>query len=479
MLKETHNTSLPQIICDNLRQCQKDGYQLSKTRNKYGFFWDRGVGKTILELCIASNQIQYGKVLIITKEDLIYDNILQELDRLTKIGFPEFRFSVLLGTRKIISIKNKIFESHHIPDNYKPQIYLTSFSVFRDLWEEVCINIKTLIVDESGLLRNHWSKLSLAFRHAQDKFNFENIYLLSGLPAPNSEPEYFTQLYLIGQNLFGKSFEKYKEENFRIAKQNEPNAGKYVLKNPDEFKEKLKQVSQYISRHDIFKNIPEPILLKKYFTLTDEQRIYYDIVITQTKKYIREHSGFTIEILIPYIVKQIRWLQVICGLYVAEDGTRIRLKTNLYDTIWDSIEDTYEPILFWCNFDWEQANIVNYLVRKGKNVGFVHGNQSKEDQRIARQAFKDGKVQYLVLKPRSNAHGHNFQNVCSFAVYSTLTYSLDDKEQSFDRIFRPPYRKACTELCLIAKDTIQEPIYNAIQNKKNSALEVLNYLKTN
>lgn len=471
---------LSQTILKHLRPCQVTGYTIATVLHYYGFFWDRGVGKTLLELCIALNKIQYGKVLIVTKENLIHDNILQELNRFVKEhDFPEFRFATLLGSRKVISVKKKIFESHHVPDNYKPQVYLTSFNVFRDLWDEICSGIQTLIVDESGLLRNTWSKISLAFRHAKDKYNFENIYLLSGLPAPNSELEYFTQLYLIAQDKFGKSFEKYKEENFRIAKQSEPNPGKYILKNPTEFKEKLRDVSEYISRHDIFKNIPEPIQLKRYFVLTEEQQVYYDIVITQTKKFIREYSGTATEILIPYIVKQIRWLQVICGLYVAEDGTKVKLKTNLYDTIWDTIEDVYEPVLFWCNFDYEQASIVNYLAKKGRNVGFVHGGQSKEYQRVARQAFKDGKVQNLVLKPQSNAHGHNFQNVCSFAVYSTLTYSLDNKEQSFDRIFRPPYKKACTELCLIAKDTVQEIIYEAIQNKKNSALEVLNYLKTN
>ncbi len=467
----------PKLI-SKLRSYQVTGYTIATAVNRYGYFWDMGVGKTILELCIINYHKNLGKVLIVTKEDLIYDNILQQMNTLTKeCDYPEFRYAVLTGDRKSIYIKKKIFESQYIPDNYKPEVYITSFNVFRDLWEVIGKDIRTLIVDESGLLRNVWSKISIAFRHAMDKYNFPNVYLLSGLPAPNSELEYFTQLYLIGQDKFGKSFERYKEENFRIAKKDEPNTGKYVLKKPEEFKEKLKSVSQYISRHDVFKDIPEPIILKKYFSLTDEQKVYYDIVITQTKKYIREHSGESIEVLIPYLVKQIRWLQIISGLYISEEGNNTRLKTNLYDTIWDTVEDVNEPILFWCNFDYEQANIVNYLAKKGRSVGFVHGGQKKEEQRIARQAFKDGRVQNLVLKPRANAHGHNFQGVCSFAIYPTLTYSLDDTEQSIDRIFRPPYKKACTILFLIAKDTIQEVIYDAVRNKKNAALEVLNYLK--
>lgn len=468
---------IPTTLLKSLRQCQVAGIDIAYLRNFYAFYWDMGVGKTALQICIALLKKSKGTVLVVTKEELIKDNIMKECERLQKSGLPEFNYSILIGARKSILLKKKIFESSYLKQSQKPEIYFTSFNVFKDLWEYICVGVKTLIIDESGLLRNVYSRVSIAFRHAKDKFDFENVYLFSGLPAPNSEIEYFTQMYLIAPELFGKSFENYKSENFRVAGQKENNPGKLVLKDPERFKVKLKEVSQYIGRSEIFDKIPELIRIVKYFDLTEQQRIYYDLVINQTKKYIREHSGESIEVLFPYIAKQAIWLQIICGYYISEDGKQTKLPTNLYDTLYDVTKDKNEPIIIWCNFNYEQASIVNMLAKKGKEVAFVHGGQRKQERSMARQVFLDGKAQYLVLKPRANAHGFNFQNVCNFAIYPTLTYSLDDNEQSITRIFRPPFKKVCTAVSLVARDTIQEVIYEAIKNKRSSALEVLNYLK--
>lgn len=466
---------IPQNRLEKFRPHQMAGAELATHTTHYCYFWDRGVGKTLLCNAIAKIKVSHNgyKVLIVTKENLIYDNIVPDM----KLWFPEISFVVLAGARKHIANIKRILKSNMIPESQKPKVYITSFGVFRDIWDIICEGMDVLIIDESGLLRNAQSKLSVAFRHASDKYNFKCVYPMSGLPAPNSELEYFTQLYMVAPEIFGKSFNAYKEQNFRIARKAENNSGKYILKNPAEFREKMKPVSSYISRHDVFKNIKEPLRLKRYFDLTDEQQIYYYLVITQTKKYISDRQSEPIETLIPFLVKQVRWMQVICGLYKSEEGGQKELKTNLYDTMIDAIEDVNEPILIWCNYDYEQLKIINRLAKLGKSVSFVHGSQKQKDQRKARQAFKDGHVQYLVLKPGANAHGHNFQTVCSFAAYTSTTYSLDAKDQSTDRIFRPPYTKVCTILNLIARNTIAEVMDNAVENKRNVAMDVLNYLK--
>jgi len=466
---------IPQTTLKKFREHQVVGVEKAMQTTHYCYFWDRGVGKTLLCNAIATIKALHNKyqVLIVTKENLIYDNIVPDM----KAWFPAINFVVLAGARKHIINVKKILKSRLLSEADKPKVYITSFGVFRDICDIVCDGMDVLIVDESGLLRNAQSKISVAFRQANDKYNFKGIYLLSGLPAPNSEIDYFTQLSLIAPESFGKTYNSFRNQHFKLSKRSESKSRKYSLKTPVDFRDKLKLVSSYISRHDIFKGIKEPIKLKRYFDLTEEQQVYYDIVITQTKKYISERSGKSSQKIIPFLVKQVRWMQVICGLYRAEDGTQKELKTNLYDTMIDSLEDINEPVLIWCNYDYEQLMIINKLVKIGKRVSFVHGSQKQKDQRRARQAFKNREVQFLVLKPGANAHGYNFQNVCSFAVYTTTTYSLDNKDQSTDRIFRPPYTKVCTILNLIARNTIAEVMDSAVDNKRDVAMEVLNFLK--
>ena len=90
--------------------------------------------------------------------------------------------------------------------------------------------------------------------------------------------------------------------------------------------------------------------------------------------------------------------------------------------------------------------------------------------------FKDGTYQYLIANPQSAAHGLTFVN-CSYAVYFSLTYSYELAKQSQDRIHRIGQDSKCTYYYLIARDTIDEVVYKAVQEKKNLSESVLFYLK--
>jgi SNF2 family DNA or RNA helicase len=108
----------------------------------------------------------------------------------------------------------------------------------------------------------------------------------------------------------------------------------------------------------------------------------------------------------------------------------------------------------------------------------VYGDVSLTQKNENIKAFKEGKVQYLVANPASADKGLTLTNA-HFAIYFSLGYSYELFKQSIERIYGDiiKQKQRCTYYILIAKGTVDRIIYNAIQNKGDMSVDILNHLK--
>ena len=74
------------------------------------------------------------------------------------------------------------------------------------------------------------------------------------------------------------------------------------------------------------------------------------------------------------------------------------------------------------------------------------------------------------------AHGQTLTN-CSYAVYFSLSHSLELQDQSEDRIHRKGQINKCTYYFLLAKNTVDSSILDALQGKRDVAEAILNHIK--
>src|SRR5690606_16225642 len=94
------------------------------------------------------------------------------------------------------------------------------------------------------------------------------------------------------------------------------------------------------------------------------------------------------------------------------------------------------------------------------------------------RAFKERRVRYLIANPASADKGLTLTNA-HIAIYFSLGYSYELFKQSIERIYGSVVKqpKRCKYYIFIAKGTIDRAIYNAIQNKGDMSMAVLNHLK--
>lgn len=458
-----------------IRDYQIQSIETSRIVNRYAHYLRKGLGKTVIGTIIAKEKADQQKKILIVVRKITLRSPNGWFDHFAWIA-PKLLYADLClnksGKKEELIVRRKLID---VP------VYFINHEKFRLYWDVVCKGIDTIIIDESSLLRNHKSHLTRAFIKADQKYNFKDVHILSGLPAPNNPYEYFAQMLLVDKNLFGTHFESFLYSNFRKANRKKGELGSYILKNPEQFMEKLRTVAVYVDGKK--GDLPKEVVSPEYFELNEKQREYYNIVMSDIKDYVQTHKDLSVQTLLPEIAKTIKALEIICGFYINNtENKTIVIKTALYETVYNFLQTIpNEKVLIGTNFDAEQKLMVNYLVKKGHSVAFISGKHKDRERQEALNKFKSGNIQYLVANKEVLKYSINLENI-DYCIHTSLTHSFDDYDQFNGRIKRATggqEHRTVLIVPMIAEDTVCEPIFKAVQNKEDVSQAVLNYLLRN
>jgi SNF2 family DNA or RNA helicase len=81
----------------------------------------------------------------------------------------------------------------------------------------------------------------------------------------------------------------------------------------------------------------------------------------------------------------------------------------------------------------------------------------------------------IVIQQQSGGAGIDCTRA-SHCCYYGISHSLGDYEQSLARLRRPGQTKTCRYYHFVVKNTVEETIYEALQNKRDVVEEVLSRL---
>jgi SNF2 family DNA or RNA helicase len=122
----------------------------------------------------------------------------------------------------------------------------------------------------------------------------------------------------------------------------------------------------------------------------------------------------------------------------------------------------HAPVVVYCKFKEDLAAIKEVA----GNLGYVYGEISgrADDQ----EAFTSGKVNLLGCQIQAGGTGvDGLQEISHIAVYYSTGYSLTDYEQSLKRLDRPGQKFSVLNIHLLAEDTVDETIMQALDSKQN------------
>lgn len=342
------------------------------------------------------------------------------------------------------------------------------------------------VLDESSRLKNHKSittKTCLEIARFLDP-----RLILSGTPMPNSEMELWAQLNFIKPDILFSSFYQFRNIFFHLERNGQigqlpkiasrkimqellSHGWKYAI-NSQRRKQLMNRIAPYTDwvKKEEAVDLPEKMDEIREVTLTQEKPFYKKM----RNELVLELKNETI--IAQAMLTKIMKLRQITSGFIYGDKTHCIGNSKLKELLNILEELGKEQVIIWLQFREEVYAIASALDKLDKRYATLYSETQHKDTAI--NEFQEGRAQYLLAHPKSAGHGLTFIN-CSYAIFFSLDYSWEAHTQAKDRIHRIGQKKSCTYFYLIAKGTIDEHIYKALQTKQDIQEMARSFLREN
>lgn len=345
-----------------------------------------------------------------------------------------------------LNINSVILNKGHIKNNTLLTLNNNSYIInFESSWrlKELLTWVDdktTIIVDESHKIKNPSSKVGKFFQQLGKKTNHKII--LTGTPQSQGYIDYYNQLSFI--DLFTISFKQFKDQYCVYNKQYYNGYPINVLtgyKNTDLLDTFIKNNCVFFERTIDEDLVPSNIIQyfdkPKMYNKFKKERVYEDVIADNTGKL--------------FIT-----LRTICSGNIEKyevDNQKIQWLSDMLDCVNDRV------VIFY-NFNVERDRIINVL----QNKNIVYNEYNGREKSFT--DFKNNDYSVMVCQYKSASLGINDLVLANKCVLFSLPLDYTDYVQSKKRIDRIGQDKKPLFYYLICKGTIEEKIYEKLQQGK-------------
>lgn len=450
---------------------QKVAQTLAVNHAGFGLFMAVGLGKTLVAINAVTYHYQtkgYTRVLVVAPLGLLY-NWEQEIEA---CSYYPSDIVILFGSTEQ---KKKILAGA-TPKKGTIQWVIVNYDALSRLEKELFErDFQIIITDESHRIANPETNTSQALIQIS---RLTPIRLaLTGSPTSGSPLKVFGIYLFLDKTVFGTSFPRFKQR-YAILKQHPARRVNMVVgyKNLEELSEKMYQCAYRVTADEGL-NLPPwtdtiiPIQLEK------STRALYKRLEEET---MFETSDGDVEAKI-VLTFLLRAAQITSGYVTTNEGKIVEVSqakiNTLRDLCMDLLEDEEQKIVIFCRFRAEMEAVENMFKKLKEKCYTIHGDvKTKDRMKMVNDFQKTNKVRVFCIQSRSGSEGINLTSA-SVAIFMSLDYSAIAYEQARGRIYRKGQKKSVTYYHLLAKDTVDEVIYQALVKKQDVAKQVADRFK--
>ena len=345
-----------------------------------------------------------------------------------------------------------------------------------------------LVVDESSKIKNRVKRTKAVIKLGQ-LAAYRRI--CSGTPVTQGPLDLFTQFRFLDSDILGfDTFTAYKNRYALFdTRFGFPKLIKYL--NLDELQAKIAPHSYRVTRAECL-DLPPKVYQKLEVDLAPAQRKAYNAMRDQMLVELGDGRSVSATIV---LTKLLRLQQITGGFLpfvpppdVDEGMQRAGLALCAASTeplpgpnpkveaLLDFVEQVPGKVIVWARFRAELEAITHALVKEygADAVVEFHGGVSDEGRTYARQRFQDAalRVRFFVAQTDVGGYGLTLTAAQSVVYYSN-TFSLEARLQSEDRAMRIGQTGSVTYVDLIARDTLDNRVLQALRGKQDLASLVL------
>ena len=457
---------------------QLKALEMSWDKKVFAYFMEMGTGKSKVLIDNISMLYDKGKIngaLIIAPKGVYKNWFSSEIP--THMPDHIEREVVLWeatgGKKKELEYK-KLFKS---TDNL--QILVMNVEAFSTkkgkmfAWKFLNCHQSMMAIDESTSIKNPGANRTKNIIELGKDVKYKRI--LTGSPVTKSPLDLFTQCYFLDPWLLDQ--QSYYAFRVRYAKMRSINvSGRQVqivvgYRNLPELSDKLKPFSYRVLKDDCL-DLPKKTYMKRIIELSDEQKKLYKSMKERALAVLNGKMVTSMTV----ITQMMRLHQITCGHFKSDDGEVQKVKSRRLDELMDVLEEVEGKAIIWAHYRHDIEIILEEVQKKYGDNSIVtyYGDTSTEDRQKAIAAIQDpnGSTRFLVGTPQTGGYGITLTGASTMIYYSN-GYDLEKRQQSEARIDRIGQEKPMTYIDIIAEDTIDEKIVDALRRKVNIATEIM------
>ncbi len=432
---------------------QKVMIDFAQRRDRLMLFCSPSMGKTAVTLQVIADQILEGKsrgALIVAP---IRVGLITWPNQVAKWDHSSWMRCVNLRTK----------EGMQAWHDGSADIYLINPEMMPKLLPQMMkvkrMPVETLVVDEISLAKNPASKRFKVLRQCLSKFPYR--IGLTGTPVPNNYTDLFGQVFLIDDgDRLGRSFTRYRDTYFQSDYMGYTWTIRAGAK--EVIDEKLADMC-LVMLGDDYLDVPTCSTEDIEITLDAESRAAYKKLEKELLLRLRESDVVALNA--ATLVGKL--LQLTSGSVYGEE----RVVNEIHSVKIEALKKLRkkhgkEPMLILTAFKHEQERILRE----------IKGSQMFHEDDLA--SWKAGKIETWVADPRSLSHGiDGMQDGGRILVWMTLTWSNETFQQTNARLVRTGQSRETLVYRMIAKDTVDEAVAEALRDKSDTQSGLLNALK--
>lgn len=328
----------------------------------------------------------------------------------------------------------------------------------------------TLVVDELSSFKNFKTKRFKSLMKVRPMV--KRVIGLTGTPTSNGLMDLWSEFKLLDQGKrLGRFITNYRGQYFRPDKRN----GQVVFSYKplpfaeDAIYDKISDITISMKAND-YLNMPELISNHVEVEMSEKemkayQELKQELVITLDDEDVTASNAASLSNKLTQMANG--------AIYLDNHESAI-----IHDRKLDALEDLIEaqcdkPVLvaYWFKHDLDR--IKNRLEELKVNFKEIKTEASIED-------WNKGKIEVGLIHPASAGHGLNLQEGGSTLIWFGLTWSLELYEQTNARLYRQGQKDRCVVIeHIVTKDTIDEQIIKALEEKDKSQSRLIDAVKAN
>lgn len=471
---------------------QERAIALSFKLRDMALLWEVGTGKTSACINILRGRYAAHKRLLRTlifAPPVVLRNWKREFGMHSRINSHDIVILSNNGGKRLKTLKDAIYDEGTFSYS-RPRILVTNYEAVQNkevysvlkLWEP-----EIIVCDEAHRCKDYKGKRANLVCELAEKALHR--YILTGTPILNTSMDLFMQYKILDAGeTFGKNFFAFRGQFFE-----DDNAGmpahihfpKYIPRagTYDEFQKRVYRKATRAVKSECL-DLPPFTRVTREVELNDEQRRMYNEMRDEYLTYVDKEtkSGRPPAVVAQLaIVKALRLQQIVTGFAKDEHGTvhsladvpRLRV---LEETLAEILEQN-SKVIVWARFKENYRQIYKICEKLKVQYAMLHGEVKDKDEEVSKFT-KNHDCMVMVANQRAGGIGINLVEA-PYSIYYSKDFSLESDIQSEGRNYRggSEIHDKITRIDLVATDTIDELVDQALKSKLDIATVILDWKK--